>query len=58
MIYLPNNPERMVRGERAKGLWNTIVLSTNETKLGIAIGFGVFFILCAAKKPKASRIGR
>jgi len=49
VIYLPDNPDSVVQGSRADGLWNMIARSTNERNLAIAMGVAVFFLFCAAK---------
>jgi hypothetical protein len=51
VIYLTNNPDSVVRGSRADGLWRTIENSTNERNLAIGIGIAVFLLCCAAKTP-------
>lgn len=51
VIYLAGNPDSVVRGSRADGLWRTIENSTNERNIAIAIGVAVFFLFCAAKSP-------
>lgn len=50
VIYLEANPNRVVAGTRADGLWQTIKLTTNERNLAIAIGLAVFFLFGATKE--------
>jgi hypothetical protein len=50
IIYLPENPQCVVRGSRATGLWNTIEHSTNERNVAIALIIGMFFVFCGFKQ--------
>jgi len=49
VIYLPDDPSSVVSGSRAEGLWNTIMRSTNEIQLAIALGVGVILLMTAVK---------